>query len=64
MSLRQALPFRLLFPDSEGPVLDLEAHFVISSGLDKELPSMGSRFEELDVEGGRSGAAGGQLMLG
>jgi len=44
--------------DSEGLVLDLEARFVISSGLDKDMPSMGSRFEELEFEGvSRSGAA-------
>lgn len=39
-----------LSTDSKGPVSDLKAH--ISSGLDEDLPSVGSCFEDLDVEGG------------
>lgn len=52
-----------LSTDSEGPALDLEALSFISSGLDDNLPSGVSSFEELDVEEGyESGAADGKPL--
>lgn len=51
-ALSLALFFFFFFTDCEGPVLDVEACYGISSGLDVDLLSGESSFEELDVESG------------